>query len=432
MASNIRVEGVGLVIGLDNTGSDPGPSMYRTKLLNKMRQAQVPQAEQILANKATSLVVVRGTIPVGITKQDIFDVEVELPPGSTTTSLAGGKLMRTELALVAVADGKVLEGKILATAVGPVLPGSAAKPDDPRAGRVLGGARAKNDLPYTLVLKPNRKGVRTAGMIESAIATRFYYLDGVNQKGMAEAKTDEYLTLKVPRTYHQNQPRYFDVLKFLPIADTPELRQQRLAAWGRELLDPETSGRAALKLEGIGPNAAEILKTGLASPDANVRFFAAEALAYLNNDAGAEVLADAAVTRPKFRAFAYAALAATDQSGSIARLRDLMSHPDKEVRYGAFNALRTLDEDDFALGRIRVLHEPPLPGDRRGRRRGDGLPDRGGPSPSDRGPVHPVPRRLRRPADDPRLEHPTRRDRHLRRTIRGCCRRSCWAERARC
>ncbi len=38
-----------------------------------------------------------------------------------------------------------------------------------------------------------------------------------------------------------------------------------------------------------------------------------------------------------------------------------MDVPEIEVRYGAFNALRTLDPNDPFLGRIRVLDEPPEP-----------------------------------------------------------------------
>jgi hypothetical protein len=39
-------------------------------------------------------------------------------------------------------------------------------------------------------------------------------------------------------------------------------------------------------------------------------------------------------------------------------LRKLMDVADVEVRYGAFNALRTLDETDPFLGRVRVLDDP--------------------------------------------------------------------------
>ncbi len=357
-AGQLVAEGVGLVIGLDDTGSDPEPSIYRQKLLNRMRQAQVPRSEQILASKSTSLVLVKVLVPVGVTKDDHFDVQIELTPASTTTSLAGGFLMKTELYQVGKIKGQELEGQILGWASGPVLTGSLADRENVRIGRVLGGAHVKKDVPYSLILKENRKSARTAALVQSVVGTRFFYLDGVNQKPMAEAKTDQYLTLKVPRNYHENQARYFQVLQLLPIIDTPDLRARRIAQWSQELLDPKTSGVAALKLEGLGRNAVETLRTGLASPDGNVRFFAAEALAYLNDDSGAGVLADAALKRPEFRAFALAALAASDQAGCLSRLRDLLAQPDQELRYGAFNALRTLDEHDAFLGKERLFEAP--------------------------------------------------------------------------
>ena len=124
---------------------------------------------------------------------------------------------------------------------------------------------------------------------------RFHFADGVNEAGAAKGKTDQWLELKVPRVYHHNQDRYFRVVKLLPIVDSPALRAERLAAWGQELLDPKTAGVAALKLEGLGITAVETLKKGLESPNAQVRFFAAEALAYLDDASGVDVLADTAI-----------------------------------------------------------------------------------------------------------------------------------------
>jgi hypothetical protein len=359
-AGEVRVEGVGLVLGLDGTGSDPEPGPYRQKLLSKMRAAMVPQTDRILASKDTSLVLVRASIPVGISKQDVFDVEVELTPASNTTSLAGGVLLKTELTQVAHVKGQELEGKVLSYAGGPIVTGNAAQPDNPKVGRILGGARVREDIPYALLIKENRKSIKTAALLQSVVGARFSYLDGPDKKSAAQAKTDQYLVLRVPQTYHQNQARFFQVLLQLAIIDTPELRAQRLERWTAELLDPKTAGVAALKLEGIGRNASEILKRGLSSTDPDVRFFAAEALAYLNDASGAAVLGEAALSRPEYRAFALAALAASDQAASVTKLRDLMSHPDPEVRCGAFNALSSLDPHDAFLGRQRVLEDEPL------------------------------------------------------------------------
>jgi hypothetical protein len=131
-----------------------------------------------------------------------------------------------------------------------------------------------------------------------------------------------------------------------------------METWGKELLDPSTSGVAALRLEGLGVSAGETLRAGLQSPSLQVRFFAAEALAYLDDPSGADALAETAIKLPQFRAYALAALAASDQNACHIKLRHLMDQPDIEVRYGAFNALRTFDAHDPALGQARVLDEP--------------------------------------------------------------------------
>ena len=243
--------------------------------------------------------------------------------------------------------------------------GTDAKPDSLKDGRVLGGARCKKDIPFSLVLKDSRKSIKTAAMLQKVVNGRFHQTEGNDQKAMATAKTDQFLDLKVPRVYHNNQGRYFQVVKLLPMVDTPDLRAQRTERWGKELLDPKTAGVAALRLEGLGLTAIEALKAGLASPNAQVRFLAAEALAYLDDPSGVDVLGDAAAHRPEFRAFALAAMASMDQSASHLKLRKLMDEADVEVRYGAFNALRTLDERDPFLGQVRVLEDvaPPEEGD---------------------------------------------------------------------
>jgi hypothetical protein len=250
------------------------------------------------------------------------------------------------------------EGNDFAVAQGPVLLGTAAEPNNPKAGRVLGAARIKKTLPFKLVINEKRQSVKTAALLESVVNQRFHFADGVNEMGVAKAKSDTYLELKVPPVYHHNQDRYFRVIKLLPIVENAALRAERQAAWGQELLDPKTAGVAALKLEGQGITAVDTLKKGLESPNAQVRFFAAEALAYLDDPAGVDVLADTAIKQREFRSYALAALAATEQAAAHMGLRRLMDVADVEVRYGAFNALRTLDEGDPFLGHVRVLDDP--------------------------------------------------------------------------
>jgi flagellar basal body P-ring protein FlgI len=355
----MKVEGVGLVTGLENTGADPPGSWYRQQLVDEMTKAGVEKADKLLASPQVSMVLVRMTIPMGVNPSDKLDVQVEVPPACGTKSLAGGYLLATRLYEVAIAKGATLKGHELAIAQGPVVIGTPAKPNDPKSGRVLGGGRVKKDYPYTLVIKENRESFRTAKMLETVINERFHDTDDSRHKGVATGKTSSYLVLRVPPLYHQNQERFFRIVQLLSMIDSPELRPRRLATWSKELLDPKTAGVAALKLEGLGSGSVEALLAGLKSVSAQVRFFSAEALAYLNDTTGVDTLGETVVKQPEFRVYALAALAALDQAASHMMLRKLMDQPEREIRYGAFNALRTLDPHDPFLGQIRVLNAPP-------------------------------------------------------------------------
>ena len=360
VGTDYKVEGVGLVIGLDNTGSDPAPSWQRTKILDEMRKSGIPHPEKMLQSKKVTLVTVRGTVPAGVTKSDHFDVDIELAPATATSSLAGGWLVETQLAQRAKTKEGEKDDKVIASAFGPVMIGSVAKPGDPKAGRVLGGGRAKEESPYVLSIRESRRSGKTSKLLETVVCNRFHQAEGPEQKGMAEAKTDALLLLRVPKIYHHNQDRYHKIVKLLPLVDNPNLREQRTERWGRELLDPKKAGLAALRLEGLGPGATPTLRTGLGSPDEIVRFFAAEALAYLNDadSDNAKVLAEVAKNKPEFRSAALKAMAATDQSASLLKLRSLMSEPEFELRYGAFDALRTLDPTDPFLGKTKMIDDP--------------------------------------------------------------------------
>ncbi len=86
----LKIEGVALVNGLDNTGSDPSPSSFRNALVSEMQSYDVKNAEKLLQSPSNSLVIVRGFLPAGVEKGDSFDLEVVVPPKSKTTSLRGG------------------------------------------------------------------------------------------------------------------------------------------------------------------------------------------------------------------------------------------------------------------------------------------------------------------------------------------------------
>ncbi len=76
-------------------------------------------------------------------------------------------------------------------AQGPVMIGIEAKPDDPKVGRVLGGARIKKDdaLPAPDQGEPPERPDRHTACRRSSTSGSTQR-EGVNKNGMATAKTD--------------------------------------------------------------------------------------------------------------------------------------------------------------------------------------------------------------------------------------------------
>jgi hypothetical protein len=349
----VRVESVaGLVTCLHGTGSDPQPSRYRNVLLSEMRARGVESPNAVLASPDTALVLVRGFLRPGVQKGDRFDVEVRVPSGSGTTSLRGGTLLEVDLRELAVLD-RVRSGHVLAKAAGPIMVDPSAEGEEDRVrltrGRILGGGVALKSRPLGLVLKPESQSVWNSSRIETAVNKRFFSAYKGTKVGVAKAKTDKYIELRVHPKYTDNIERYMRVVRAIALRESESERQNRLASLERQLLDPISSSRAALQLEAIGRQATEVLLKGLEAEDAEVRFRAAEALAYLDRSEAAEPLARAAQEQPAFRVFALAALAAMDDLAAADELRELLNGTSAETRYGAFRALSETNRRDPAI-----------------------------------------------------------------------------------
>src|SRR5215470_577964 len=142
----VKIESVALVTGLDGTGEDPAPSPQRSALLHELQTIGVKNPEQLLASPTTALVLVRGFLPPGVRKGDKFDLEVQVPSRSETSSLRGGWLMETRMTEMAVLGGQIHEGHPWARGEGAVLVDPAASGEKDRGllvrGRVLGGGTA--------------------------------------------------------------------------------------------------------------------------------------------------------------------------------------------------------------------------------------------------------------------------------------------------
>ena len=339
-----KVESLGLVTGLQGTGEDPAPSPQRGTVLAELNRREIANPNEVLASPNTAIVLVRGVLRPGIQKGDRFDVEVRIPTRSETSSLRSGTLLETELAETAVLGDQIRKGHVTGVAAGPILVDPSADVDGSTAyltkGRILGGGVATKSRNLGLFLDHSNQTVRMSAMVGKAVNERFYaYLDG-QRRGVATPKDNKFIEIDVHPRYKDNVGRYMRVVRSIAIRESPSQRLARLDLLRNQLLDPVTTGNAALRLEAIGNDEAiAALKAGVASDDAEVRFHAAEALAYLDVTEAVAPLAAAARDEPAYRVHALGALSTMQDAAASEALVEMLELKSAETRYGAFRSL---------------------------------------------------------------------------------------------
>ena len=342
-----RIERPALVTGLADTGSDPPPGPQRSTLLADMQARGVLDPNTLLASRSTSLAWVHGYLPPGCRKGDRFDILVEVPANNDTVSLAGGWLMETRLAEMAVIGNTIRDGHELGLGKGPLLVdpvanGTLDSKSKVRA-RVPGGGVALIDRELGLVLASEHRSSAMSKRLGDWINRRFHAVIRGSKRGVATPKTDRFIELEVPPLYRHNLARYVRVVQCVAVIEPPEGRHARMQLLARQLEDPVTAPAAAVRLEAIGKDAIPVLRAALDADDIEVRFAAAEALAYLGESVAATHLAEAAAALRSARPAALAALSVLDDANGIDALQGLLESRSAETRYGAFRALARLD-----------------------------------------------------------------------------------------
>lgn len=344
-----KVEAVALVTNLKGTGSAPPADELRRQLMNEMKILDVENPNQVLDGLDTSLVLVRGLMPPGIQKGETYDVEVFVPRRSETKSLRGGTLMPTRLTTAQEVGSVVKKGHLLSTARGPILVDSVFWEGDETLemhGRILGGGVAQQARPLGLFIRDDAQSVAVTMRVATAINRRFdTYKDGA-KTGVATPKDNKIVELLVPRSYRHNLGRYLQVVRHINYNEAPGMRGQLLEKLTMEIADPLTAMSAAAKLEAIGVEGQPILLRTLGHPDPEMRFLAAEALAYQGKSEAAPILGEIAVNLPAFRWHAITALAGMDDVEAGVALAALLDHPEMETRYAAFRAMLVRSPSD--------------------------------------------------------------------------------------
>ena len=369
--SLVVLKGVGLVTGLSGQGGDPSPSGLRTQLLNEMSRRKVPQANELLASPDTALVVVIAYLPAMVRKSQPFDVRVVLPPNSNARSLKGGWLLETRLFEEhTVQNTTSLRPQEYAVAAGAILTDLMAegnrgeKQATLMAGTIPGGAVSRVDRDLSIILRSDKRNARNSDRVAKAVSARFHRHNRFGQKiTCATAKSDVLVELKSHPQYINNFPRYQAVIRRIAMNEADVARRMRIEMLARDIVDPDLCEEAALQLEAIGDEAIPYLRDALSADSLEVRFNAAQSLAYLEDASGVEVLKQAVSDHSAFRIYGLVALSVLkNDPDAILALRELMSDKSLETCYGALRSLKELDPSDPFLKRTRfssgfVLHE---------------------------------------------------------------------------
>jgi Flagellar P-ring protein len=357
------VVGVALVTGLNNTGSAAPAGDLRSMLEKELYRDRVEHVRELLSRTDTSLVLVQGIIPPGSHHGDPIDIEVTLPPGSKTTSLRGGTLERCRLFTMESAGrvNSAFEGSDLKLQGYPLVEIKEARSleidttrEDARQARVWGAGTCRIDWTFYVVMNPDNQQAVLAKQVADRLNENLRGGPGLPGTELAKAKSKELVHLGIPPQYRLNLQRYLRVASLVPMQDpqrpltkaAAEAARTYLRRLEEEVKDPAHTVTASLRLEALGEMGRSSLKKGLKSDHTLVRFCCAEALAYEGEGMGAAELGRLAAEQPALRAFCLTALASLDESISYETLGNLMSSTVPELRYGAFRALRALNEKD--------------------------------------------------------------------------------------
>jgi len=342
----IPVKGIGLVVGLPNTGSSECPQQVRDYLIQYIMTQLGPKnvnAERMINSLDTAVVVVEGLVPPGASKYQPFDVTVSALPNTQTTSLNGGRLYTTELKLIARVDESIESSKTLALAAGPVyIDNLAQTKPDPRAGRVLGGGRSLQD--YQVMLAMLKPDFQTTAIIRNRINQRF-------GRDVASAASPEIIYLSVPRKFKDRKERFIELVKSLYIATAAANEDAHINSLIESLRTDTDKAKYETAIEAIGKNAIAKLLPLMDSADEQTKFSAARCLLAIGDDDTLKVLRDYAQNPDStFRVAAIQAIGDyANKSDVVSLMGRLVRDKNFDVRYNAYKYLQK-------YGDLSIIH----------------------------------------------------------------------------
>jgi len=346
------VSGIGLVVGLNGTGSADVPASVRARLEDQMTRYGVGTARggrladvspsELINSPNTAVVLVQAVIRPGQPEGSTFDVRVSAWPNSSTTSLEGGRLYTTELRR-GIPDPNAPDTPALAEARGDVYLNPFSQGDGLApltVGRVIAGGDIIETQPLVLTLdNPSHARAR---QIVDAINSRFPRADRLPT---AIGLDDESLELNVPPGFASDIDLFIQLVRFTRV------NRAALSEWARRYADemverPELAEDLSWALRGIGPAAIPVLRPLYDHPDIGPRVAAIRAGAFLQDPTVRPHIERLATDGPvalRAAAIGLFRFLRTDPRVSTF-LRARLDDEDPNIRVAAYEALRDLND----------------------------------------------------------------------------------------
>ena len=349
----VVVRGYGIVVGLRETGSRQMPSDVRAFLTQELAkrgfgsgQPGAPKLspQDLLNSGDTAVVIVEGVIPPGAPKGSKFDVRVTTAPGTSTTSLEGGRLLIADLR-----PGPLFTGSRqpfpLAEGAGPVVINPFVEPNATQrdsinrtSGRVLDGGHVNKDMPLKLrLMTPSHSRAET---IQNTINTLFPR-EPRQKEETAHGRSAETIDLTVPPSFRKRTGEFAELIRHTPLnVENPE--QTAMAIRRSLLANPGAAGAAAWRWQALGKRALPMIQDLYEYPEEQPRFAALNAGSKLDDQLAVPPLLELARKSDSLtiRTEAIKLLGRIGTNAEIELgLRDLLDDPDVEIRLSAFEAL---------------------------------------------------------------------------------------------
>lgn len=357
--ASIPVQGIGIVVGLNGTGSSECPPEIRDYLrkyiLTQVGRKDVVNPDTMIDSLDTAVVSVEGQISPAASKYQSFDLNVKALTGTQTTSLAGGRLFTTELKLIAKVADSLESSRNLAYAAGPIyIDGLGDGKKNLTSGRVIGGGKVIDDYPVSLsLIKPD---FRAAAYIRNRINQRF-------GKDAANALSESTINVSIPEQYRDKKERFIMLLKSLYIASAAPNEATQINRLIEELKTAKDKTKYQISIEAIGRPATDKLAALLEVNDPDVKFAAATTLVACGDQRGLILLREAAQNPASKNRLA--AIKTVGDYGFkkdvVALMGRLISDDNFDVRYTAYtylekfsdpSVIRTVVAEDFFIDHV--------------------------------------------------------------------------------